>query len=996
MIYPKHKGGQTREENLERLAPISLSFYKDHLEGNGSLMRACEDRLRLVEEIHVWKDVQRQKGIVHTSCSPCHMIYSLEQTHQLVMTHRLGEESFLIWNDQQDSNIATTPEGLARHVVQRVRDHRKELERNRNGIDIGQITFGVADSAARIRQGLHQDIQIHNANPHPVQIVIQDDIAQKRNLIVDDPKNFVVHSGDIAIVSFSFIPRVVGVLKTLVTFDITPLDQQSYDNTNPKKPFSIVRYIQVRSGNPDDYAILKPISPYKKKVAIEAGGFSSNRMTIPKTSIGSSRRGFLVKLKNYGIPDHWRKSLQANPEEEGAEDILMGLYHRNGGPGTTSAAPMHLFQSFTQDNYAPIFHRLLWTEEAQMEIDIKQYDMENKSMTKRGKYWSLFVPLLAESRPSVLRGDIILIRLHGDKKESFEGMVHKVELEHAIIEFPLKFSINYIEGLGIDVRFTFKRMNLRTSHQAVDDICTQQIMNTTFQNQSFSFSTPLIHNTQCQNLAWFNRDLNPEQRTAIKGVLASEARPSPYLIYGPPGTGKTVTVVETILQTVKLSGSSARILVCAPSNAAADLLCERLAEILDKGMMTRIIAYSREKSAVSKVVMKFTHYNEEEGAFVCPPVDELKKKIVVIMTISTSGKNPNIGLKDHFTHVFVDEAGHVTEPELTGCFGAVKESPVVVLAGDPKQLGPIIRSGQAKALGLEMSLLERLSKCKSYERQNEGTYDTRVCTKLVRNYRSHPSILKVPNRLFYNDDLIVSADVFDTHAFQNWEYLPTKGFPIIFHGVEGVDDREGNSPSFFNSEEATIVKEYVELLVKGTRANRCKAEEIGIVTPYHKQVQKIRKLMHSKNYDTKVGSVDEFQGSERRVIIISTVRSSVDHIQFDKKHRLGFVANEKRFNVAITRAKALLIVVGNPFLLEKDKNWYELIKFCMDNGGYTGCRFELGERDDINVDVDNALKGIASMKVVDDEDSDVDDSSIIDERISAITALEQPEWRREE
>ena len=84
--------------------------------------------------------------------------------------------------------------------------------------------------------------------------------------------------------------------------------------------------------------------------------------------------------------------------------------------------------------------------------------------------------------------------------------------------------------------------------------------------------------------------------------------------------------------------------------------------------------------------------------------------------------------------------------------------------------------------------------------------------------------------------------------------------------------------------------------------------------------------MQVKNYSPKVGSVDEFQGSEQRAIGISTVRSSVDHIQFDKKHRLGFVANEKRFNVTITRAQALLIVIGNPFVLENGRNWCELIK----------------------------------------------------------------------
>ena len=994
MVYAKKKSTETGEERAGRIAPIALKFYNGHLKGNAELLRACEDRLRLTHEWNTWKDLERQRGFSHVSCNPAGIIHSLEQTHQLLTTHQLGEDTFLIWTKQQEEEEVVSKEHLARQVVQRVRDHRKELERNRNGVQIDFIHFGLEeDSAAPLREALQQNIVIRNDSPNDIEVQVINDIAKKRNVVVEDPKAFVLPSGKFQHVSIRFTPTAVAVLKTLITFTIYPL------NCNVQQ-FSIARYITVRSGNPEDYKILKPSSPYKKKVFIEPGGFSNNRIAVEpnQTTTGNRiRTAFKVKLKKYGIPQHWRETLRAKDDEEDADDIIRALYCIPSNRSETDGTTLDLSQFLSKENYDSIFHRLLWTEEAQMEIDIKNYDMvNNTSMTRNGRCWSLYVPGLAESRPSVLKGDTIIVRFNGDKNECYEGIVHRVELERALINFPGKFAAKYVNGVGIDVRFTFKRTNMRTSHQALDEPRTGQILNATFRHQNVVFSSPYIPSALCQNVAWFNRDLNQEQRAAVTGVLASAARPSPYLIYGPPGTGKTVTVVESILQTLRLSGSKAKILVCAPSNAAADLLCERLAQNMSPGKMTRIIAYSRDKSAVSDVVMKYTHYDDAEGAFICPPIEDLKRKSVVIMTISTSGKNPNIGLKDHFTHVFVDEAGHVTEPEVAGCFGTTKESAVIVLAGDPKQLGPIIRSEKAKTLGLEMSLLERLSKCRPYERHNGGTYDARVCTKLVRNYRSHPSILKVPNEMFYNNDLVASADVFRTHAYQSWEHLPKKGFPLIFHGVEGEDMREGNSPSWFNSEEATIVRDYVELLVNGTRTNRCKPEDIGIVTPYHKQVQKIRKLMKAKSYDTKVGSVDEFQGSERRVIIISTVRSSVDHIQFDKKHRLGFVANEKRFNVAITRAQALLIVIGNPYVLENDKNWYELIKFCKENGGYTGCRFELGNKEDIDMDTDNALKGIASMRL-DDEDSEEDDTSSVNvEPISAMTALEQPEWRIEE
>lgn len=160
--------------------------------------------------------------------------------------------------------------------------------------------------------------------------------------------------------------------------------------------------------------------------------------------------------------------------------------------------------------------------------------------------------------------------------------------------------------------------------------------------------------------------------------------------------------------------------------------------------------------------------------------------------------------------------------------------------------------------------------------------------KLVRNYRSHREILKLPNELFYDGDLVGSADITRSHRFVDWEHLPKRGFPVMFHGIEGEDTRESNSPSWFNPDEAQIVKMYVELLVKQTRRNRCKPEDIGVIAPYHRQVQKIRMLLGAHGYsDCKVGSVEEFQGSERPVIIISTVRSTVDYISFDMKHRVS-------------------------------------------------------------------------------------------------------------
>jgi len=550
-----------------------------------------------------------------------------------------------------------------------------------------------------------------------------------------------------------------------------------------------------------------------------------------------------------------------------------------------------------------------------------------------------------------------------------------------------------------------------------------------------------------------NRDLNSEQRLAVFGVLSAVSRPSPYLIYGPPGTGKTVTVVESIIQTLKASLiTNPKILVCAPSNAATDVLCERLSTYLLPSEMIRINAYSRAVETVPDVVKRYSYYSSTEDGYTFPPLELVKGKKIVVMTVTSAGKLSNNGISDHFTHVFLDEAGHSIEMEAISCFIGcmVIKDPIIVLAGDPKQLGPIVRSESARTFGMELSLLERLSKLPIYQPKQTPTecpvclanndhwmtvkkcshsfcnrciahllrmescvcplcridfmiddceefgngprYDSRVLTKLVENYRSHPNILYIPNKAFYESELIASAPIMISHNLNFWEHLPKRGFPLIFHGVEGQDNREGNSPSWYNSEECQVVKYYVDLLVKDTRSNRCKLEEIGVVTPYHKQAKKIRRLMKASDYgDVTVGSVEEYQGNERRVIIISTVRSSVDFLDYDNKHKLGFLSNPKRFNVAVTRAQALLIVIGNPKVLERDIHWRTLLHFCIENDAYIGCDYNPSRRENIDEAIDNTISGLATFKISDDRES-----TNGRDNPSAMTEQENPEWRFEE
>ncbi|GIY36535.1 putative helicase MOV-10 [Caerostris extrusa] len=209
---------------------------------------------------------------------------------------------------------------------------------------------------------------------------------------------------------------------------------------------------------------------------------------------------------------------------------------------------------------------------------------------------------------------------------------------------------------------------------------------------------------------------------------------------------------------------------------------------------------------------------------------------------------------------------------------------------------------------------------------------------LEESYRSHPNILQFPSEMFYFSQIVCRFPTDSNQELIHWDELPTKGFPIIFHGVKGEELREQNSPSWFNAAEVVQVTKYLQKLYDSGLS----PHDVGIIAPYKKQVEKIRLLLSALNLEfCKIGSVEEFQGQERRAIIISTVRSSYQYIDCDILYNLGFMSNPKRLNVAITRSQELLIVVGNPHILSKDLFWHSFVRYCVVNGCYTGCELPL-------------------------------------------------------
>ncbi|XP_033216610.1 putative helicase mov-10-B.2 [Belonocnema kinseyi] len=238
-------------------------------------------------------------------------------------------------------------------------------------------------------------------------------------------------------------------------------------------------------------------------------------------------------------------------------------------------------------------------------------------------------------------------------------------------------------------------------------------------------------------------------------------------------------------------------------------------------------------------------------------------------------------------------------------------------------------------------MLERLMDCvKLYQKGEDNKYNPNFITKLLNNYRSHEAILRLPNRMFYENELVACGGDEITRA-EYWSQLPNKKFPLIFHAVHGSERRDENSPSVYNDYEVDVVVHYVCALMEETLGGHgIEENDIGIVTPFKYQASIIKIALQQKGlHYIAVGTVEIFQGQEKDIIIISTVRSIV--YQHNERFHLGFLSHAKRFNVTITRAKSLLIVVGNPKVLQIDPCWREFIEYCQRNRACRGDNFTL-------------------------------------------------------
>ncbi|KAM9753147.1 RNA helicase Mov10l1 [Menidia menidia] len=723
--------------------------------------------------------------------------------------------------------------------------------------------------------------------------------------------------------------------------------------------FTIGRRLEVTVGSEAE-KLLQPSQPYIPSDIRQLLKTPSHVITVaaPADAPRLSKRRLPNFLANFPVPHALRDCVETQ------KDVLV-------------FQPC-LGEVLTPSNVHSRFSALLWLEELHAEREMREYAISGALLRKGAMYLHLEVIGLAEGRPNLNIGDRIVL-----KKSQGDGLVleyvsHVAEINNEEVSLRVNsdFQRNYL-GEPLDVEFSFNRLTIRRCHNAlvqtrhfgdvlfpstltpqtplwtaeweeeadqqrrVNENETSAAEKGTGSNDSSDMKSKA---TQTKGTAgtlaskpvpskgqFFNPHLNPRQREAVMRILEGECRPTPYVLFGPPGTGKTITLIEVILQVYHFLPGS-RVLVCTPSNSAADLICIRLhaSGFLDAGGLARVNASCRDNESIPEVLRPYSKAGED--------VRQAAFHRIVVSTCSSAGMFSNIGIKvGHFTHVFLDEAGQATEPESLIPISFVSERDgQIVLAGDPCQLGPVVKSKLAATFGLGVSLLERLMANPLYCKQDWG-YNPKVVTKLIYNYRSHEALLTLPSKLFYQGELCFKAQKSIVESLCQWKNLPKKGFTLLFHGVRGKEMREGNNPSWFNPMEAVQVMLYCCQLSKKLY-HPVNASDIGIIAPYRKQCEKIRMLLGRVGLsDIKVGSVEEFQGQEFLVIILSTVRSNEMMQSDDLQSSLGFLSNPKRFNVAITRPKALLLMVGNPHILIRDQCFRALLQYCFINGAYVGC-----------------------------------------------------------
>ena len=457
--------------------------------------------------------------------------------------------------------------------------------------------------------------------------------------------------------------------------------------------------------------------------------------------------------------------------------------------------------------------------------------------------------------------------------------------------------------------------------------------------------------------------LNESQLKALRHVITAQ---DVAIIHGPPGTGKTTTLVHAILETIR---RERRVLVCAPSNTAVDLLTEKLAErgvnvirmgnpsrvsdlLLEHTLDARLVAhpsYSKMRAmrltadqyreTATQRTRRFGYEEQqqrqllkEEARMLFQAADDLERVMtediiesVQIVTCTLVGAS-NRNLRHlSFETVFIDEAAQALEP---GCWIPIAKGQRIILTGDHHQLPPTVKSEQAAREGLRETLFEKCIKRQS-----------NTARMLTVQYRMHEQIMGFSSERFYKGQLVAHQSV--RHAgLDAYDPRFVPDLPVEFVDTAGCDFLEvtlSEGRSTANPEEANLLLVRLTQLLAPYDPTEYDHEQltIGVIAPYRAQINylmdaieendKLNALLLSRMLS--VGTVDSFQGQERDIIAMSLTRSN-------SYGDIGFLSDIRRMNVGMTRARRKLLLVGDVSTLSFNPFFVDLLNYIKRIGGY--------------------------------------------------------------
>lgn len=512
---------------------------------------------------------------------------------------------------------------------------------------------------------------------------------------------------------------------------------------------------------------------------------------------------------------------------------------------------------------------------------------------------------------------------------NFPAMVSFCDGGHMAVVLPSTSALKEIDGvarLGVDL--AFDETSFAAMREALDDVASAKGSRLAeLRDVLCGFVAPGFRELQPMTFPW----LNASQQRAVNKTLCCR---DVMVVHGPPGTGKTTTLVEAVYETLR---REPQVMVCAQSNAAVDWICGKLIDrgvpVLRVGNPARVddkvlsATYERQfeahpdypelwgvRKAIREVSAGRRRMSRADASALSNRLHNLRRRAVELevkiqveifegarVVASTLVGSDNAVLKGRrFTTLYIDEAGQALE---AACWIAIRKADRVIFAGDHCQLPPTVKSVEAERAGLSRSLMESVvDKCRS------------AVELLTVQYRMNEAIMRFSSDWFYGGRLQAAEEVkcrgildFDSPV----EWLDTSEMDFSEKYVSATGGR-------VNPDEGEFMLDSLEAYIKRIGEKRVEDENLdfAVISPYKAQVSWLRRNAKKRNVLRRlkgkiaINTIDGFQGQERDVVFISLVRSNDDG-------KIGFLSDLRRMNVAMTRARMKLVIIGSAATLTR-------------------------------------------------------------------------------